>query len=38
MTQQFPRHISEQNYNSKRYMHSYVHSSIVYNNGDMETI
>ena len=35
--QQFLRHISEQNYNLKRYMHSYVHSSIVHNSRDMET-
>jgi len=26
-----PGHISRQNYNSKRFMHSYVHSSIIYN-------
>ena len=26
-----------ENTNSKRYMHSYVHHSITYNNQDMET-
>ena len=28
--------ISRQNYNSKRYMHPYVHSSIIHNSQDME--
>ena len=32
-----PEHISRQNSNSKRYMHPYVHSSIVHNSQDMET-
>ena len=32
-----PRHILRQNYNSKRYMHPYVHSSTIYNRQDMET-
>ena len=32
-----PRHISGQNYNSKRYMHPYVQSSTIYNSQDMET-
>ena len=31
-----PRHILRQNYNSKRYMHSDVHSSTIYNSQDME--
>ena len=26
-----------QNYNSKRYMHPYIHSSTIYNNQDMKT-
>jgi len=30
-----PRHISRQNYNSKRYMQFYVHSSTVHNSQDM---
>ena len=30
-------HISRQNYNLKRYMHSNVHSSTIYNSQDMET-
>ena len=30
-------HISRQNYSSKRYMHPYVHSSIIHNSQDMET-
>ena len=29
--------LSRQNYNSKTYMHPYVHSSTIYNNKDMET-
>ena len=35
-----PRHISrkDENSNSKRYMHPIVHSSIIYNSQDMETI
>ena len=32
-----PGHISGQNYNSKRYMHLYVHSSTIHNSQDMET-
>ena len=37
MIQQFhPVHISRQNYNSKRYMHPYVHSSTIHNSHDME--
>ena len=32
-----PGHISRQNYNSKRYMHSYAHSSTIENIQDMET-
>ena len=31
-----PGHISWQNYNLKRYMHSYVHSSTIYSSQDME--
>ena len=31
-----PGHISRQNYNSKRYTHSYVHSSTIHNSQDME--
>ena len=31
-----PGHILEQNYNSKRYMHFYVHSSSVHNSKDLE--
>ena len=30
-------HIYGQNYNSKRYMHPYVHSSTIHNSQDMET-
>ena len=30
-------HISRQNYNLKRYMHPFVHSSAIYNSQDMET-
>ena len=33
-----PGHISKRNYISKRYMHSKVHSSTIYNSQDMETI
>ena len=33
-----PGHISTQNYNSKRYMHPYVHSSTIYNCQDVVTI
>ena len=33
-----PGHIPRQNYNSKRYMHPYVHSSSIHNSQDMETI
>ena len=29
-------HISGQNYNSKRYMHPYVHSSTICNSQDLE--
>ena len=29
-------HISEENYNSKRYMYPYVHSSTIHNSQDME--
>ena len=32
-----PGHISRQNYNLKRYMHPYVHSSTMYKSQDMET-
>ena len=32
-----PGHISGQNYNSTRYMHPYVHGSIIHNSQDMET-
>ena len=31
-------HIPRWNYNSKRYMYPYVHSSIIHNSQDMETI
>ena len=31
-----PGHISRQNYNSKRYMHPYVHSRTIHNSQDME--
>ena len=31
-------HIPRQNYNSKRYMHPYVQSSIIHNNQDTEII
>ena len=38
MIQQSPSwHISRQNYNSKRYMHPYVHSSTIHNSQHMET-
>ena len=33
-----PGHIPKQNYNLKRYMCIYVHSSTIYNSEDMETI
>ena len=33
-----PGHISGENSNSKRYIHSYVHSSTVYNSQNMEAI
>ena len=32
-----PGNISAQSYNSKRYMHSYVHRSTIHNSQDMET-
>ena len=32
-----PRIYLEENYNSKRYVHPYVHSSTVHNSQDMET-
>ena len=32
-----PRHISGQNSNLKKYTHSYVHSSTIYNSQDTET-
>ena len=32
-----PGHISRQNYNSKRYMHFYVHISTIHNSQDTET-
>ena len=32
-----PGHISRQNYNSKRYVHPYVHGSTIHNGQDMET-
>ena len=31
-----PEHISGQNYNSKRYMHPYVHRSTICNSQDMK--
>ena len=31
-----PGHISGENYNSKRFMHPNVHSSIIYNSQDTE--
>ena len=31
-----PGHTSIQNYNSKIYMHHYVHSNTIYNRQDME--
>ena len=31
-----PGHISRQNYNSKRYIRLYVHSSTIHNSQDME--
>ena len=31
-----PGHISRYDYNSKRYMHSHVHSSTIHNSQDME--
>ena len=33
-----PGHISGQNYNSKRYLHPYIHSSTIHNSQDMETM
>ena len=33
-----PKHISGEKYNSKRYMHPNVHSSIIYNSQDIEAI
>ena len=33
-----PGHITRQNYNSKRYMYPYIHSSTIHNNQDVETI
>ena len=36
-TKNTPGHLSGQNYNSKRYMHLYVHSSTIYNNQDTVT-
>ena len=32
-----PGNISIQSYNSKKYVHPYVHSSTVHNSQDMET-
>ena len=32
-----PGHISRQNYNSKRYIHFYVHISTIYNSQDTKT-
>ena len=32
-----PGHIHRQNYNLKRYMHPYVHSSTVHDRQNMET-
>ena len=32
-----PVYISEQNYNSKRYMHPYVQISVIHNSQSMET-
>ena len=32
-----PGHMSRDNCNSKRYLHSYVLSSTIYNSQDMET-
>ena len=31
-----PRHISREKHNLKRYMHSNVHCSMIYNSQDME--
>ena len=31
-----PGHLSRQNYNLKRYMHPYVHSSTIHKSQDME--
>ena len=31
-----PGHIPRQNYNSKRYMHPYVHSSTIHGKQDVE--
>ena len=31
-----PGHISGQNYNLKRYMYNYIHSSTIHNSQDME--
>jgi len=34
----WPRNLTpEDNYNSKRYMHPYVHSNIIHDRPDMET-
>ena len=32
-----PGHLSGENFDSKRYMHSNVHSSTIYNSQDVET-
>ena len=32
-----PGHICRQTYNSKRYMHPYVHNSTIHNSQDVET-
>ena len=32
-----PQHVSAQNYNSKSYMHPYVHYSTIHNSHDIET-
>ena len=33
-----PGHILRQNYNLKRYMHSYVQSTTIHNDQNMETV
>ena len=31
-----PRHLSSENHNLKRYMHSNIHGNTIYNSNDME--